>query len=52
MERTERPDFEVQATEGDAPWRIVGDAWINEDGSIFIKLGKMMLMLVGREPCE
>jgi len=52
MERTEPPDFEVHLSQGDVPWRPVGKAWVNEDGSIFIilDLSETTFMLVRRQP--
>jgi len=29
-------DFEVCVTSGDSPWRPVGAAWVNVDGSILL----------------
>lgn len=48
MERLNPPDFEVQVTSGDVPWRTVGRAWVNEDGSIFVRVdgADVMFMLV------
>jgi hypothetical protein len=52
MERTEPADFTVQFTAGDVPWRDCGEAWMNEDGSIFVRIesSETMFMLVRRNP--
>jgi hypothetical protein len=48
MDRPDPPNYEVQASVHDTPWRSVGKAWVNEDGSVFIQIDgeDRMLMLV------
>jgi hypothetical protein len=44
-------DFEVCASAGDSPWRPVGAAWENEDGSVLLVTDwspDVMFMLVPR----
>ena len=48
-------DFEVCVTSGDSPWKPIGAAWINEDGSILFTTDwspDLLFMLVPARDAE
>lgn len=52
--RQEAPDWGVQASVGDTPWKTVGYGWSNEDGSILFGIewsGHVKFMLVKAADC-
>jgi hypothetical protein len=54
--RKELPDFDIQVTSNDSPWKTIGQGWLNEDGSILFGIEwaheGVMFMVVKKEATD